>query len=143
MSVKIAIQTAIVNRIKTIELPVVEYDAEGVPSESGTVANLTPNLPLATNETGSTFEVDSNYGRGFAMLRSSWQFEARLSFDREVLLEPIETSLLANPILVDLQDGDKPVMLILTRSQPDHPPQQQGSGGTHVRFTFEVAFDRN
>lgn len=148
ISLRLAIQTAVVNFFKDIEFPIVTYSETGAPNDvteppsndPDNPTHLKPLQPILCNEISSTFSEDLNYKRNRKDRRDSWLFELRMKFDREVLLEIVEDQWADEPLVIPAnpQTGAPQVTLRLNTSEITHPVQQGGASGTSVKFTFEA-----
>ena len=63
-----------------------------------------------------------------------------MKFNREVLIEKFEESLLADPPIIARDDeaGLPLATMRLIQTEVEHPVQQQAASGTIVEFTFEA-----
>ena len=145
LSLRLTIQSAIVDFLKDMDFPVVVYDASGDPNiidPSEPSSSIRPLTPIICNETGSIFEEDPLYKRGRILQRSSWTFQIKMRFDREVLLEVFEESWMRSPLVIPATENHKQITLLLQSSDPTHPVQQSGANGTAVTYTFEAQVAR-
>lgn len=145
-SLKARIQNAILSLVKGGTFYRVLYNpTTGLvePFDLNSAAKITPSF-VAANEIQSTFSVDKQYGRHLALKKTTWSFEALVTFDVEVTLEYFERSVCSQPPTVSRNDeaGDPQVRLVLLRTSPIHPVQQQSSNGTQVRLAFEAILER-
>lgn len=105
-----------------------------------------PPKSVLANEIQQQFEIDPEMGRKKILRRRSWWFQLLLTFNAEVTLEFFEEDLL-DPLPTlddDVVTGVKleDVTLILNRTEPEHPPEQNSGNGTAVKFTFEAVIGR-
>lgn len=108
-------------------------------ASAGTLTEGSAVVPasLLANEIESAYSRLSRHGRKLRDDRTAWRWELRLRFHQEVITEPFEEDLLANPITVprDLLDADsRQVIVSLLSARYEHPPQQGASNGTEVVF---------
>ena len=104
---------------------------------------LVPDTNLA-NEIDQTFKIDSQMGRKLILKSDSWIFQLFVQFNVEVTVEFFEKDLL-DPLphlLDDKANGLEDVTLILSRTEVNHPPEQEAANGTAAKFTFEAVIGR-
>lgn len=138
---RLRIQQALVALVNGREFPYVSYESSGAPAQVDPDENtVTPLTPILCNEIESAFGDDENNGRQIAQVRSAWQFALRMKFNREVLLELFEDSVMDNPPTIAKDDalGLPFVRLRIVSQRVEHPVQQQGASGTIVEYIFEA-----
>jgi hypothetical protein len=99
-----------------------------------------PPSSLAANELTCLFGLPERNRRERIMERGTWRWQVIVKFDREVVLEVFEESLVAAPILVarDPSKSLRQITLQLIDAEYVHPPKQSPSSGTQVTYTFEA-----
>ena len=100
-------------------------------------ADTTP-IHIKALETGSEFDQPDLNRQSFIRERSNWTWELRLQFKTEVNLEAFEELIAAEPPVLLSTSSLRQVTLLLEKSDPEHPVQQQASQGTQVVYTFEA-----
>ena len=91
------------------------------------------------NEVQVVFDIDERYGRGVRQIRTSWAWQLKLKFEREVILDGFEKALMVDPLVIarDTASGiDRQITLLLETSNPRHPPRGGPSNGTKVTYRF-------
>lgn len=107
--------------------------------------HITPSS-VVVNEVSATFAEAELQRRHMAFDRAVWQFQARVGFDQEVLLERFEAAVI-NPVPVVVRSAavgrTRQVDLRLVNAEYAHPTQQEGHTGTNVTYTFEARLTPN
>lgn len=143
MSNRLRIQNTILELIQEGEFYPVTYINNGYSTApSREIANLIRPTSVECNETGSAFEPDPLNGRRLVQQRSSWFFEAKAQFNKEVLMEYFEEKCNNNVIVIPAQKPLRAVFIRLTASEYAHPPRHSANNGSAVIFRFECQESR-
>ncbi len=97
-------------------------------------------VSVLAEEVSTDFGVPRRNRRTNRSERRSWRWAVICKFNQDVTAESAEKRLLARNILLprDLANDLEQVSLKLLEADSFHPPQQNPSSGTSVKFTFEA-----
>lgn len=138
---KQAIHNAIVDAIQSgVFLPVTYDPATKLMEVPTDEEDAVPPASFAANDLTCVFGLPERNRRERIMERGSWRWQVIVQFDREVVAEPFEETLLASPILLakDTNRGLRQIIINLIDADYIHPPKQNPSSGTQVTYTFEA-----
>jgi len=92
-----------------------------------------------TNET-TAFFGGSNYKGIFQIEKSTWNWQVKLNFSVQVLLEEFERIFCETPPLIpaDPENKTRQVRLIFKEADYMHPPEYDAATGTQVTYTFDA-----
>lgn len=142
---RLRIQNAMVAAAKAGTFYFIQYlPATGAAKDINPATDGIAPVSAFANEATSSFEVDGNYGRGYKLKRSAWNFRLEVNFSREVTAEYFEKSLCEDPITLP-RDNDKDLdqaVLLLSRTAASHPVQHMPDGGSRFVFDFAVWLGR-
>lgn len=106
----------------------------------------TPELVCSAlcNEQSSAFDTDAKHGRKFQVDRTSWTFELKIAFSKEVTVEKFEEKVTETPpsLARDEAEGLRGVKLLLERTEITHPVKQESKTGTKAKFFFRADQNR-
>lgn len=94
---------------------------------------------ILINELSSSFTTPQLNRLTYRREKAAWVWELILHFDQAVSLEAFERSLVESPPVVARDPGiglDQQVILLLEDVEYRHPPTQDPSSGTRVRYRF-------
>lgn len=133
------IQSALIEKAQAGVFYPVSYDADTKLPEVDDANPVTPKTVLANETTATHREPERNRRSPDLRERDDWQFELRLEFAQEVLLERFEEVLETDPIKLPRDDANdlRQVTLDLTETEAEHPPHA-GAGGTRVVYRFNA-----
>lgn len=91
---------------------------------------------VLTNEIESGFVESESFRRSLRYERTDWIFEVNVVFDREVALDTFEENWNENPPVIPRsgETNNRQITLVLEEAAYEHPPQQEPTTGTRVRY---------
>jgi hypothetical protein len=134
------IQEALVTAAKAGVFYPVTYDKD---TQFPVVDEANPEVPytVLVNEINAAFEVATHNRMTGKRERTTWDFQLRLKFRNEVILEVFEDAMAATPLRIAAvpAEGKRQVTLEIEGSDPGHPVQQESSTGTQVVYNFKAS----
>ena len=98
---------------------------------------------IEANEVTSNYKIEDAFGRDYVQDWQRWPWVMILRFGTEIIAEAFERSLMDSPICIKRLPGeDRQVHVLLVDAQYTHPPRQEPSNGTVVRYRFQAELSR-
>lgn len=93
---------------------------------------------VIAQEINAEFSQPVRNRQSFRYSKTEWSWELTIVFQEAVSLEAFEDTITATPIRINATSTSSQILLELTSSRYDHPPQQEPQRGTRAVLSFKA-----
>lgn len=93
---------------------------------------------VIAQEINAEFSIPIRNRQTFRYSKTEWSWELTIVFNQAVSLETFEDTITATPIRINATSTSSQILLELTSSRYDHPPQQEPQRGTRAVLSFKA-----